>query len=100
MNITHNKEKLSFETTIDGHRAYVTYLLNNNALDIRHTFVPNELRGGGVAAALVKATYDYAKANNLKPKGTCSYAVTWLERHPEYHGVVGEDFGGEGTCAL
>ncbi|KAA3161188.1 N-acetyltransferase, partial [Akkermansia sp. BIOML-A61] len=24
-----------------------------------------------------------ALANGMKPKATCSYAVRWLERHPE-----------------
>ena len=28
--------------------------------------------------------YAYAKANHLKPEGTCSYAAVWLKRHPEY----------------
>ena len=32
---------------------------------------------------LVKAAYDFALANGMKPKATCSYAVRWLERHPE-----------------
>jgi len=31
----------------------------------------------------VKAAYAYAIANGMKPKATCSYAVRWLERHPE-----------------
>ena len=29
------------------------------------------------------AAYDFALANGMKPKATCSYAVRWLERHPE-----------------
>jgi len=31
---------------------------------------------------------------------TCSYAVKWLEKHPEYNGKTGKDYAGEGTCAL
>ena len=41
------------------------------------------IEGRGIAATLVKAAYDYALANGMKPKATCSYAVRWLERHPE-----------------
>ena len=52
------------------------------------------------ASALVKAAYDYARANGLKPIATCSYAVVWLQRHPEYQGEVGKDFCGENSCAL
>lgn len=40
----------------------------------------------GIAAALVKAAYDFGLRNGLKLKATCSYAVKWLERHPEVNG--------------
>lgn len=81
--IQHNVEQHLFETEIEGHIAYVEYRLVNNSLDIIHTIVPQPLEGRGIAAALVKATYEYAQQNGLKPKATCSYAVRWLERHPE-----------------
>ena len=61
---------------------------------------PGEISGRGIASALVKAAYDYALANGLVPVATCSYAVVWLERHPEYNGKTGKDYAGEGTCAL
>ena len=54
----------------------------------------------GIASALVKAAYDYARCKGLKAVATCSYAVIWLQRHPEYQGEVGEDYAGQGTCAL
>ncbi|MEG1615972.1 MAG: GNAT family N-acetyltransferase [Bacteroidales bacterium] len=100
MEIIHDKENNSFKVTVDGYTAHVDYVIKDNALDIRHTLVPKEIGGKGIAAALVKAAYDYAKEAGLKPMATCSYAVVWLERHPEYQGVVGEDYGGKGTCAL
>ena len=31
---------------------------------------------------------------------TCSYAVVWLQRHPEYQGEVSSDYIGKGSCAL
>ena len=50
--------------------------------------MPQPIEGRGIAAALVKAAYAYALANGMKPKATCSYAVKWLERHPEINGGV------------
>ncbi|TWV14323.1 N-acetyltransferase [Bacteroidaceae bacterium HV4-6-C5C] len=100
MDIQNNIEKQRFETTVDGVTAYATYHIGNGGLDIRHTIVPEEIGGRGIASALVKAAYDYAIAEGLTPVATCSYAVIWLERHPEYHGKTSKDFGGEGTCAL
>ena len=100
MNIEHDKEKEIFSVVVDGVTAHVSYKLIDGGLDIRHTIVPDEIAGRGIASALVKAAYDYALENGYKPVATCSYAVVWLQRHPEYNGITGKDFGGEGTCAV
>lgn len=100
MEITHDENRRRFWVTVDGYTAYVDYRLADGGLDIRHTIVPKEIGGRGIASALVKAAYDYACDGGLQPVATCSYAVVWLQRHPEYRGKVGGDFGGEGTCAL
>jgi len=81
--INHKREQHLFEIEMEGHVAYVEYVLENNSLDIIHTIVSPPLEGRGMAAALVKAAYEYAQQNGFKPKATCSYAVRWLERHPE-----------------
>ena len=81
--IEHQPEQKLFKTEVEGRTAFVQYRLLNEGLDIIHTIVPRPLEGQGIAAALVKAAYDYAVANGLKPKATCSYAVAWLQRHPE-----------------
>lgn len=82
--IKHYPERCRFETTVDGICGYVTYRIQNKALDIQHTIVPSAIGGRGIAAALVKTAYDYAQASDLRCEATCSYAVAWLKRHPEY----------------
>lgn len=82
--ITHSPERHRFETIEEGCTAFVEYRLTGNTLDIIHTIVPQEIEGRGIAGALVEAAYDYALANSMKPEATCSYAVVWLERHPDY----------------
>ena len=72
--ITHQPEQKLFKTEVDGRTAFVEYRLLGDYLDIIHTIVPKPIEGCGIAAAL---------ANGMKPKATCSYAVRWLERHPE-----------------
>lgn len=81
--ITHQPEQHLFRTEVDGRTAFVEYRLFDDYLDIIHTIVPPPIEGRGIAAALVKATYEYAKENGFKPKATCWYAARWLERHPE-----------------
>lgn len=100
MDIQHDETKKKFWIQVDGYTAHVAYEIYDRRLDIRHTIVPEEIGGRGIASALVKTAYDYALNQSLKPVATCSYAVTWLKRHPEYDGETGSDYGGSGTCAL
>lgn len=81
--IVHQPDQRLFKTEVDGRTAYAQYRIINGSLDIIHTIVPRPLEGRGIAAALVTAAYNYALANKLIPKATCSYAVRWLQRHPE-----------------
>ena len=79
--VTHYPTRQRFEIELENMTAYAEYKLTDNSLDIIHTFVPPALEGRGIASALTEAAYDYAKANHLKPEGTCSYAAVWLKRH-------------------
>ena len=81
--INHLPGRCRFTTEVEGHTAYVEYTLQNGTLDIVHTIVPRPIEGRGIAAALVKKTYEYAMSQGYRCAGTCPYAALWLERHPE-----------------
>ena len=71
---------------LDGSEAELTY--QNAPNDVRiadHTFVPDELRGKGIAARLVAALVDDAREMSFKIRPTCSYVVTAFKRHPEWN---------------
>lgn len=87
--IVHQPQQQMFKTVVDGRTAFVQYRLLNGSLDIIHTVVPKPIEGRGIASALVKAAYEYAAANGLKPEATCRYAFVWLERHPELKTISG-----------
>ena len=93
-------EKSGFHVTVDGYEAYVTYKIENGCLDIRHTVVPSEIGGRGIASELVKSAYDYALSQGLSCIATCRYAAVWLERHPDYTGRKSEDWCEDGSCGL
>ena len=100
MEIRHDDKKHWFWTVEDKYIAHVAYeLTEDGGLDIRHTIVPEEIGGRGIASALVREAYNYARAHGLKPVATCSYAVRWLEKHPDYEGKINEDYK-PGACAL
>ena len=50
---------------------------------IDHTFVDASLRGQGAAGQLVQAAVEQIKENGGQVQATCSYAVGWLEKHPQ-----------------
>lgn len=65
--------------------AEVTFPTEDGVSTIDHTFVDPFLRGEGVAGKLVKLAADKILADGNKIAATCSYAVAWFKRHPEYH---------------
>ncbi len=98
MEIKHQKDRNRFETTIDGHTAHTQYNVEDGYIDIRHTIVPKEIGGRGIASKLVKETYDWGENQGLKLKATCSYALTWCKRHGKKVSIS-EDYVREG-CAI
>ncbi|EMO57441.1 hypothetical protein LEP1GSC161_1886 [Leptospira santarosai str. CBC1416] len=54
------------------------------------TYVPSELRGKGIAADLVRTALNKARSLNKKIIPSCSYVVTFLNRHPDYNDLVSE----------
>ncbi|MFA6676491.1 MAG: GNAT family N-acetyltransferase [Bacteroidales bacterium] len=81
--IEHDNANNRVKTIINGIEAHVQYRIDEETktLDIRHTIVPKEIGGRGIAAKLVEFTYNWAVAQNLKIVSTCSYATVWLKRH-------------------
>jgi predicted GNAT family acetyltransferase len=68
-------------TTVDGDRAYLAYMdLGKQTLDIYRTFVPNSLRGRGIAAALTEHALQYAEDKGYTVIPSCSYVERYMER--------------------
>lgn len=62
--------------------------IDEDTVDINHTFVDASLRGQGVASKLVEAAYKVIKEQNKKAMLTCSYAVKWFESHQSYQDIL------------
>ncbi len=82
MLIIHNRETHQFETLIEGHRAYLAYRdLGKQTLDFYRTFVSDELRGQGIAAALTKAALAFADTEGYNVIASCSYVEKYMQHH-------------------
>ena len=55
---------------------------------IDHTFVDGSLRGQGVAGRLMEAAVAALRASGRRANVTCSYAVSWRDKHPEAADVL------------
>lgn len=81
--IVHRPEASRFEAGFDAGLALCTYLRQGDTLLITHTEVPPALEGRGIAAALVQATLDWARAEGLRVRPLCSYVAAYMRRHPD-----------------
>lgn len=86
--ISHNTGKNRFETTINGHTAYLSYQQNGNVLNYNHTIVPDTLGGQGVGKSLAKYALDYARQNGKKVIPSCSFVDNFITKNPEYQDLL------------
>lgn len=89
MEIQHDITNQRFFTIVEGKEAYLQYLMvDKKVLNYYKTYVPNELRGKGIAGKIVEAALNYARENNLKIIPTCSYVDTFIERHKNFEDLI------------
>jgi uncharacterized protein len=81
LTVVHDESGHQFEVVLDGHRAYLSYMdLGKQTMDIYRTFVPNSLRGKGIAAQLTEAALQYAQSLGYTVIPSCSYVERYMER--------------------
>jgi predicted GNAT family acetyltransferase len=86
--LINNEAVHNFELFVNGHRAFIDYKTKDNKIYLIHTEVPAELKGMGVAEALVEKTFNYIEQHQLKMVPLCSYIQIFLKRHPEWNRLV------------
>lgn len=86
--IHHDPAALRFSTRVDGHEAELLYSMRGGHMVIDHTGVPDAIGGRGVAAALVRAALEHARAQGWRVVPACSYSAVYVQRHPEYADLV------------
>jgi predicted GNAT family acetyltransferase len=86
--VEHNPAASRFETRHGGALSVCDYRRSGSTLTLFHTEVPPSLQGHGIAAALVKATLEWAQAEGLRVRPTCSYVAGYIQRYPAFRGLV------------
>lgn len=80
-----------FEFEEEGETAYLEFEVDGHGwLTLWHTEVPPKLRGRGIGGMLAQTAFEYARDNNLKVDVICPVAQDFLEKHPEFKGLIGK----------
>lgn len=86
--IQQNTAQNRFEWTEDQTLSVLDYQLADGVMALTHTLVPKALEGRGIAGDLTKFALDTARAQGWKVDPVCSYASTYIRRHPEYQDLI------------
>ena len=86
--VTMNTERQRFEVNLEGRTAFAEYRLTPGQIELPHTVVPPEFEGKGVASALAKFAFGYAREQGLKVVSTCPFMAGWVKKHPEQQDIV------------
>ncbi|MFI3129394.1 MAG: GNAT family N-acetyltransferase [Bacillota bacterium] len=89
MEFIHNNNDISVYNENGETIAIVAFPQNEDgSVTINRTFVGESLRGQGVAGKLMAELAKNLEKTNRKAVPTCSYAVTWFEKHPEHNDLL------------
>jgi predicted GNAT family acetyltransferase len=88
INLIDNEAIHNFELLVEGYRAFIDYKQKGDKVYLIHTEVPAELRGKGVAEAIVEKVFNYLEEHNLKMVPLCTYVGSYLKRHPEWNRLL------------
>ena len=86
-----NVSRNRFEFDEDSETAYLEFDVDGQGwMTLWHTEVPPPLRGRGIAGTLAQTAFEYARENNLKVDVICPLAQAYVEKHPEFEGLIGK----------
>jgi predicted GNAT family acetyltransferase len=86
--VHHNTSAHRFELNVDGATVFAEYKLAPGTIIFDHTLTPGALRGRGLAARVVEAGLNYARAEHLKVVPQCWYVADYIRTHPDFQDLL------------
>jgi len=87
--VEHDEKNHRFLVRVEGEEAVLAYSQEGTVLNFYRTFVPEHLRGQGIAEKIVKAGFDYAREKGFRVLPTCPYiSQSFLKRYEEYRTLL------------
>jgi predicted GNAT family acetyltransferase len=90
--VTHNEKEQQFESREGGELSSLVYRYYKDDIAFMHTHVPEPLEGKGIASALAKYAFNYAKQQHKKVMVYCPFVAAYLKRHPELEDQVDKQY--------
>jgi predicted GNAT family acetyltransferase len=81
--LNHDTEGQRYELAFPDGIVWAEYSRQGDTLAILHVEAEPQLRNTGAAGQFMQALVDRARADGLKLRPVCGYAVMWLRRHPD-----------------
>ena len=79
MDIDHQPDRSRFVSLVDGQEAILEYrLMPRNGIDFSYTYVPESLRGRGIAEKLVRTGLAWAREQGYEIEASCWYVRRFL----------------------
>jgi uncharacterized protein len=82
--VKHNPEESRFEVQLGDQIAIIEYDIAGKNMVFKHTEVPPEFEGQGIASQMAKFALDYAVEAGYKIQPFCPYVKGYVDRHAEY----------------
>ena len=87
--VVENDEKAhQFRIRLGGQVALIEYSRSDDTIVFKHTEVPKELEGKGIAGKLAQAALEYARDQKLAVVPRCQYVASYIRKHPEFQPLV------------
>jgi predicted GNAT family acetyltransferase len=87
--IRHDPQNQRFVADTDGALALIHYRERaGRVLDFDHTFVPEALRGRGLASRLTAHALGYARDQGYRVAPSCPFVAAFIRRHQEYRDLL------------
>jgi predicted GNAT family acetyltransferase len=81
VSVTHEPEQQRFVSALEGQESVLEYaLLPDHGIDFTRTFVPESLRGQGIAEKLVRTGIGWAREQGYVMTASCWYVSRILKR--------------------
>jgi predicted GNAT family acetyltransferase len=79
--VIHQPDKCRFVSSFGGEESVLEYsLLPDHGIDFKRTFVPESMRGSGVAEKLVRTGIRWAREQGYEMTASCWYAKRFLRK--------------------